>query len=78
MKKPPMFLRLPCPTCGQSTLTINGAMLKEWRQRANLTQRAFGEMVGLSSPYLSDIERNRRACPPDVLEAYQVLAKEKP
>jgi transcriptional regulator with XRE-family HTH domain len=52
---------------------VNGADLRERRQRAGLTQRAFGRRAGVTSPYISDIERNRRACPPDILAVYYSL-----
>ena len=35
----------------------------------------LGDSLGVSGPYLSDIERNRRSCPPDILHAYTALGK---
>jgi DNA-binding transcriptional regulator YiaG len=65
----------PCPSCGQPTAVPNGRYLRWLRERAGLTQRAFGRRVGASSPYVSDWERNRRAVPPRVLQAYRALRR---
>lgn len=72
-RRVPAFLQLPCPTCGQLTQMRNGLVLKSRRERAGLTQREFGRRVGFTSPYLSDIERNRRRCPDDLWRAYHAL-----
>ena len=72
--KQPARITVRCPTCGHHMKVWNGALLRELRQTARLTQRAFGELVGVSSPYISDIERNRRSCPHGILEAYRELA----
>lgn len=66
-----------CPTCGQAMTTTNGLYLRELRQAAQMTQRKFGRIIKMSSPYISDIERNRRACPPAILKAYLRLAPKK-
>jgi len=63
-------LLTPCPACGQMTTAVNGLYLRELREAARLTQTAFGATVDVSSPYISDIERNRRRCPPHILTAY--------
>ena len=73
MTKQPRTIRVPCPHCGQPYRVPNGLYLRDLREAAGLTQRAFGTMIGASSPYVSDIERNRRACPDDVLAVYQGL-----
>jgi len=52
---------------------INGAYLRWIRERAGLDQRTLAETLGISGPYLSDIERNRRACPPSIVTAYRKL-----
>jgi transcriptional regulator with XRE-family HTH domain len=64
-----------CPNChghGRQRV-INGAWLKWTRERAGIDQRSFAAVVGVSGPYVSDIERNRRACPPRIAEAYKTL-----
>jgi len=73
--KNPAYVMAPCPTCGQPRKVRNGIALREMRQRAGLTQRDFGRPLGISSPYVSDIERNRRECPEDVLAAYLALGE---
>lgn len=70
-------ITFPCPTCGHKMTTVNGLYLKELREAAHLTQSAFGAAAGISSPYVSDIERNRRRCPPHILKAYQLLQRKK-
>jgi DNA-binding transcriptional regulator YiaG len=71
--KPPAYVTLPCPCCGQPRAVPNGARLRYYREAAQIDQRAFGRLVGVSGPYVSDIERNRRECPPLVLDAYLTL-----
>lgn len=73
MKKPTQYLSRPCPTCGHPERVINGGWLRHLRETAGLTQRAFGARVAMSSPHLSDIERNRRDCPPALQAAYESL-----
>jgi transcriptional regulator with XRE-family HTH domain len=53
----------------------NGLYLKARRERAGLSQRAFGARLGLSSPYLSDIETNRRVPSRGVIAEYLALKK---
>jgi len=72
-------IELPCPTCGQTYSAPNGLYLRQLREKALLNQRDFGKSVDVSSPYISDIERNRRACPPHIHAAYLALnGKKKP
>ncbi|AGT07813.1 helix-turn-helix domain-containing protein [Paracoccus aminophilus] len=44
-----------------------GAALRETRQRARLTQRAFADRLGVSLPYLSQMENNHRPVSAGVL-----------
>lgn len=67
---PPAYLTLPCPCCGHPRRVPNGARLRHYREAAEIDQRTFGHVFGLSGPYISDIERNRRECPAPVLAAY--------
>jgi transcriptional regulator with XRE-family HTH domain len=62
-----------CPHCGKKTRAINGAWLRWLREGRGLDQRTLARMLDLSGPYLSDIERNRRACPDLIRDAYQEL-----
>lgn len=72
---PPVFQRTKCRHCrGAGILqVVNGAWLRWLRESARLDQRTFGETVGLSGPYISDIENNRRECPVEVEQAYRNL-----
>lgn len=64
------WITTPCPNCGGNKKIINGQWLKAIRNKAGLDQRAFGKLVNTTSPYISDIERNRRDCPSDIFEMY--------
>ena len=70
---PPETISMPCPHCGHRMRGVNGAFLRHRREAAGVDQRTFGTRVNASGPYVSDIERNRRACPPDILAAYRRL-----
>ncbi len=41
-----------------------GDFLRQKRQKANITLRLFAQMLGLSAPYVSDLENSNRY-PPD-------------
>ena len=67
-----------CPHCQGRTRVPNGAWLRWARERAGIDQRTLAATLGISGPYLSDLERNRRSCPPSILAAYRALAKPEP
>lgn len=75
-KKPDTYVFTPCPHCGKPQRVFNGALLRWWRESAGINQRAFGRLVNASGPYISDIETNRRDCPPDILETYKDIAQQ--
>lgn len=72
------WITIPCPCCNGKKKVINGQWLKSKREQAELDQRTFGSFLipAVSGPYISDIERNRRECPPEVLDGYLSLVKE--
>ena len=70
---PPKYVATPCPHCSQPIRTVNGGYLRHLRERAGLDQRAFGKRIKRSGPYVSDIERNRRACSEEMLASYLAL-----
>ena len=70
----PKFKPQPCRACGAPQSTINGAWLRTVREKAGLTLREFAERAGVSAPYISDIERNRRNCLPNMRKRYEDLA----
>ena len=41
-----------------------GAILRDYRTSAGLSQRELAERLGISASYLSDIEQSRRHFPP--------------
>jgi len=73
MKQQPRTIRVPCPHCGQPYTIPNGLHLRDLRVAAGMSQRDFARIIAASGPYVSDIERNRRRCPDDVLAAYHRL-----
>lgn len=52
---------------------VNVPMLRKAREKRGMSLRAMAEKIGVSAPYISDVELGRRACPRYVLEAYQSL-----
>ena len=72
---PPRWTHQPCPHCGAPMRVPNGAWLRYLRERARIDQRTFAQRLRASGPYISDIERNRRACPLTFLQAYQRLGR---
>ena len=54
-------------------MVINGDWLREVRKNAGLTLRDMARRVGVSVPYLCDIELNRRNCLPAMRDAYENL-----
>ncbi|MCI7550735.1 MAG: helix-turn-helix transcriptional regulator [Actinomycetaceae bacterium] len=46
-----------------------GRFLADRRKQHELTMRQFADMIGVTAPYLSDIEKGRRAAPDSKLDA---------
>ncbi len=67
------FKSEPCTRCGSAQTVVNGAWLREVRKLAGLSLREMSRRVGVSAPYLCDIERNRRNCLPAMRDAYENL-----
>lgn len=70
---PPKLRIEVCPHCQSKHRVINGAWLRWKRETIGLDQRTFASSLGISGPYLSDIERNRRECPAYIIKAYKRL-----
>ncbi len=73
MDKPDKQYDRECPTCGSPTAELNGKYLKWLRTQAGLTLKDMGGDLGLSIPYLSDIENNRRKATEKVQTGYMSL-----
>lgn len=71
--RPPKTTTIVCGECGAARRVINGAWLRWRRLTRGLSQRAYARELGISGPYLSDLERNRRELP-----AYVVIELKKP
>jgi len=72
-KKPVKMVAVTCRECGHVKYELNGAWLRWRREAAGIDQRTLAAKLKVSGPYLSDIERNRRACPFAVEQAYNGL-----
>lgn len=64
----------PCPRCGGSGKIADdreiGAYLKAKRQRAKLRQKHVADRMGVSVPYLSDLENGNRQWSGERRQAY--------
>ena len=47
-----------------------GLMAREERQAQGLTQKAVADLMGLTEPYVCDLERGRRNWRPDLVEQF--------
>lgn len=70
---PPQWYSSRCPCCEHKVVKLNGAWLRWKRESADLDQRTFAAKLGVSGPYLSDLERNRRDVPAYIEIAYRRL-----
>jgi len=70
---PPKTILRPCPACHQLVKHPNGLLFRYWREQAGVSQRELAQRIGLSSPYLSDVESNRRSASLAVQRAYEAL-----
>lgn len=52
---------------------VDGAWLREKRKAAKLTLREMARRLEFSTPYLCDVELNRRNCTPEIRKAYEAL-----
>ena len=68
------YLDVPCPSCGAPDRILNGIWCANVRKAMGEPQRQFAFRLGYAPSYISDIERNRRNCPPEIREAYERLA----
>lgn len=60
-----------CPSCGAAKESIDGRSLRAARTVQAVSLRELARRVGFSAAYLSDVERNRRAVTPKVLDLYR-------
>lgn len=67
------FIDAACPHCGSPRAVVDGAWLRERRKLAGLTLKEMGRRLGVSVPYLSDVEWNRRNRLPAIVKAYEAL-----
>lgn len=64
---------VPCPTCGTDRAMLNGAFFRGLRIASGITLREMARRLGVSSAYVSDIERNLRTFLPKYALAYDRL-----
>jgi predicted transcriptional regulator len=67
--------KIPCQKCaGTGQLNqVDGTKLRKHREAKGQSLRSLAKGLGFSAAYISDIERNRRACTDEILEAYASL-----
>lgn len=66
---------ITCPTCkgkGKQTVPDVKAMRKH-RTKKGVSIRGIARKIGISAPFLSDVETGFRPCPEYILKAYQKL-----
>lgn len=68
-----------CPKCNGSGEVIDqrslGAELRELRERKRLSLRSVAEVMHISAPYLSDMEKGNRAWSPERIEQFKTACK---
>lgn len=69
----PYTIRVTCRHCGGLTDEINGLGLRDRREAAGIGLRRMAAALGVSVPYLSDVERNRRRVTERVRLAYEAM-----
>lgn len=65
----------PCPCCFTPRKAVAGADLRKARERAHLTGRQFAKLAGISPTHACDIEHDRRRATPEIVKAYEALAR---
>lgn len=55
--------------------SVDFKALRKVREDLNISLRQMALKIGITPPYLSDIERGNRRCPEAVQEAYERLTK---
>ncbi len=75
MSMPPKWVRQPCDHCnGKGTVErVNPKWLREMRVTAGTSLRAMARSIGVSAPFLSDVELGRRNPNVAILKAYGAL-----
>lgn len=68
-------IEVRCKMCGGTgrVSVIDFQSLRHARSQAGISLRELARQLGLSAPYISDIELGRRACPLRVEQAYRNL-----
>lgn len=72
-KLPKKYRDEPCSKCGASQTVVDGAWLRALRIVAGYSLRAVAAKLNFSAPYLSDVERGRRAALPHIVKGYEAL-----
>lgn len=68
-------VKMKCDKCGGTGhhVVVSGGALMKARLRLGLSLRAVADIVGISAPYLHDIEKNRRSSPDMRMEVAETL-----
>lgn len=67
--------KVRCPKCNGAGvfIVVDPGSLRTRRQRAGVSLRTFAKAIGLSAPYLSDVEHGRRNCTNKIEAEYAKL-----
>jgi predicted transcriptional regulator len=67
------FAHGACPKCGTPRTVVNPEWLRAVRVGQGLSVRTMATRIGVSAPYVSDVERGHRACTAKMRAAYEAL-----
>lgn len=60
-----------CPSCGGAKESIDGRSMRAARTVQAVSLREMARRIGCSAAYPSEVERNKRAVTPKVLDLYR-------
>lgn len=70
----------PCPNCNGTGRVLDdaafGQKMRYLRERKEVTLRALAKAMGISAPYLSDLELGRRHWHENIVSHYKVTLEE--
>lgn len=72
-------IEMPCEKCNGTGLVkiICPGSLRKHRESMGISLRELAKILGLSAPYLCDVERGRRNCTKKLLTAYNSIGQKR-
>lgn len=70
-------IKISCPECAGvgEVFVVNHDALRQRREYRGVSLRKMADKLGVTPPYLSDIERGNRRCTEKIEKAYRKLLK---